>query len=181
VDERTYLAAAAQGDRDAFSELVRLHQSRLRGMVALTVRDRDDVLDIVQESFVDAWRGLEHFDLTREFGPWLRTICRNRLAKYMRDHVAKRSHAVALVDSVLQHERFATSVNEGDDKRLFALRRCLEHLDHDHRELVRQRYAEGVAVTELAQQLGKSPNAISMMLIRIKAILQRCVAGGAVS
>ncbi len=181
MDERTYLAAAAQGDRDAFSELVRLHQSRLRGMVALSVRDRDDVLDIVQESFVDAWRGLEHFDSTREFGPWLRTICRNRLAKYMRDHVAKRSHAVALVDAALQQERFTATTDEVDDKRLFDLRRCLEQLDHDHRELVRQRYADGVAVTDLAQQLGKSPNAVSMILLRIKAILQRCVAGEAAS
>jgi len=57
----------------------------------------------------------------------------------------------------------------------------LEQLDHDHRELVRQRYADGVAVTDLAQQLGKSPNAVSMILLRIKAILQRCVAGETVS
>jgi DNA-directed RNA polymerase specialized sigma24 family protein len=46
---------------------------------------------------------------------------------------------------------------------------------------VRQRYADGVAVTDLAQQLGKSPNAVSMILLRIKAILQRCVAGEAAS
>ena len=57
VDERMLISAAKGGDREAFSGLVRLHQARLRALVALSLSERDDVLDVVQESFVDAWRG----------------------------------------------------------------------------------------------------------------------------
>jgi RNA polymerase sigma-70 factor (ECF subfamily) len=171
-DERLIQAAVA-GDREAFGQLVRRHQARLRAQVALAVADRDDVLDIVQESFVDAWRGLDRFDTTREFGPWLRTICRNRVLKHLRDRLPKRRRELALVDEAL----IACVPEEASGDLLATLRRCLATLDASHRQLLERRYHDGVAVQELAGELGKTPNAVSMILIRLKTALQRCMAG----
>ena len=175
MDDTSLIQSAWAGDREVFGQLVRLHQARLRALVALTVTDRDDVLDIVQESFVDAWRGLDRFDVSREFGPWLRTICRNRVLKHLRDRLPKRRRELALVDEAL----IASEPAEAPEGRLAALRRCLETLDASHRLLLERRYHEGVAVQELASELGKSANAVSMILIRLKSVLQRCVAGAA--
>jgi RNA polymerase sigma-70 factor len=178
VDERDLVQAAAAGDREAFGGLVRLHQARLRALVALSLSDRDDVLDVVQEAFVDAWRGLERFDQAREFGPWLRTICRNRMLKFLRDRLPRRRRELALVDEALI-AAVPAGETQGDDalgSRLAALRRCLEQLDADHRRLLQSRFADGVAVQELAAALGKSPNAVSMILLRLKGVLQRCAA-----
>lgn len=173
MDERELITAAITGDQDAFASLVRLHQARLRGLVALSLSDRGDVLEVVQDSFVDAWRGLDRFDQTREFGPWLRTICRNRTLKFLRDRLPQRRRELALVDEAL----IAAPMAEVTDGRLAALRRCLEQLDAEHRRLLEQRYANDVAVQDLAVALGKSPNAVSMILLRLKSVLQRCVAG----
>ena len=172
MDERALITAAVSGDQDAFAGLVRLHQARLRGLVALSLSERDEVLEVVQESFVDAWRALDRFDQRREFGPWLRTICRNRTLKFLRDRLPRRRRELALVDELL----IAAPVSEPGDDRLAALRRCLEQLDADHRRLLEQRFAEGAAVQDLALALGKSPNAVSMILLRLKAALMRCVA-----
>jgi RNA polymerase sigma-70 factor len=174
VDERDLIRAAVAGDEDAFAGLVRLHQGRLRGLVALSLSDRNDVLEVVQESFIDAWRGLDRFDSAREFGPWLRTICRNRTLKFLRDRLPQRRRELALVDEALMTLPVA---EEPMIDRLAALRRCLEHLDEAHRRLLAQRFAEGIAVRDLATGLGKSPNAVSMILLRLKATLQRCVTG----
>jgi RNA polymerase sigma-70 factor (ECF subfamily) len=174
VDERDLIAAAVAGGQDAFAGLVRLHQARLRGLVALSLSDRDDVLEVVQETFVDAWRALDRFDQTREFGPWLRTICRNRTLKFLRDRLPKRRRELALVDEALLA---APAVDAPIPDRLEALRRCLEQLASEQRHLLQQRYADGVAVQELAVALDKSPNAVSMILLRLKGVLQRCVAG----
>jgi len=176
VDERALITAAVAGDQEAFAGLVRLHQARLRGLVALSLSHRDDVLEVVQESFVDAWRGLDRFDQAREFGPWLRTICRNRTLKFLRDRLPQRRRELALVDEALIAAPLVESM-EPVDGRLAALRRCLEQLDADHRRLLEQRYADQVAVQDLAVALGKSPNAVSMILLRLKGVLQRCVAG----
>lgn len=173
MDEQALITAAVAGDQEAFAGLVRLHQARLRGMVALSLSERDDVLEVVQESFVDAWRALDRFDQTREFGPWLRTICRNRTLKFLRDRLPRRRRELALVDEAL----IAAPASEATDERLVALRRCLEQLDADHRRLLQQRFAEGAAVQDLALALGRSPNAVSMILLRLKGVLMRCVAG----
>lgn len=175
MDEAQLIKTAVNGDREAFGQLVRLHQARLRALVALTVTDREDVLDIVQESFVDAWRGLDRFDQAREFGPWLRTICRNRALKHLRDRLPKRRRELALVDEAL----IAAAPAEAPEGRLAALRRCLDSLDASHRQLLERRYHEGIAVQDLASELGKSANAVSMILIRLKSVLHRCVAGAA--
>jgi RNA polymerase sigma factor CnrH len=172
VDERDLIAAAVSGDQEAFAGLVRLHQARLRGLVALSLSERDDVLEVVQESFVDAWRALDRFDQTREFGPWLRTLCRNRTLKFLRDRLPKRRRELALVDEAL----IAAPVSEPVDDRLSTLRRCLDQLDVAHRKLLEQRFADGTAVQDLALALGKSPNAVSMILLRLKSVLMRCVA-----
>lgn len=178
MNERAYLEAAADGDREAFCELVRLHQARLRALAALSLHDRDDVLDVVQESFVDAWRNLHGYDHTRPFGPWLRTICRNRILKCLRDRVQHRRRELALVDQALA--TFSPLDELSDDildKRLENLHRCLDLLDDRHRLLLQQRYGDDLTVNQLAQQLGKSPNAVSMILLRLKSTLQRCLAG----
>lgn len=174
MDERDLIRAAIAGDEEAFAGLVRLHQGRLRGLVALSLGDRGDVLEVVQASFVDAWRALDRFDPTREFGPWLRTICRNRTLKFLRDRLPQRRRELALVDEALIA---LPAVDEPAVDRLAALRRCLERLDHGHRWLLEQRFAEGIAVQDLATALGKSPNAVSMILLRLKSTLHRCVSG----
>lgn len=176
MDEAHLVTAAAAGDREAFSDLVRLHQARLRALAALSLADRDDVLDVVQESFVDAWRGLAGFDQQREFGPWLRTICRNRVSKHLRDRIPRRRRELALVDEALLEAPPAEP--PAPEERLDALRRCLAALESGQRRLLERRYHDGAAVGDLASELGKSPNAVSMILLRLKSVLMRCVETG---
>jgi RNA polymerase sigma-70 factor (ECF subfamily) len=178
MEEEAWVRQAMAGDRDAFSELVRLHQARLRALVSLSIAGRDDVHDIVQEAFIDAWRGLPRFDAGREFGPWLRTVCRNRVARFLRDRLPQRRRELALVDAALIASPSACD-DAGAEQRLIALRHCLENLDQAHRQLLAMRYLEAVAVQDIATALGKSPNGVSMMLIRLKGALMRCVAGRA--
>jgi RNA polymerase sigma-70 factor, ECF subfamily len=176
MDDGAWLRLAMAGDRDAFAALVHQHQARLRAFTALTVSNRDDVHDIVQETFIDAWRGLPGFDATREVGPWLRTICRNRTNKFLRDRLPRRRRELALVDAAL----IAGAPEVDDlscDQRLEALRACVDSLDAAHRHLLTLRYHDDVPVQDIATSLGKSPNGVSMMLLRLKSVLMKCVDG----
>ena len=172
--EAQLVQAAHAGDREAFAALVCQYQAALRALVALSVPSRDEVHDIVQEAFIDAWRGLGGFDCQREFGPWLRTICRNRARQYLRDRLPRRRRELALVDEVL----LATPPVTDDDgsERLSALRTCLAALAEEHRRILAMRYTDELPVQVIAATLGKSPNGISMILLRLKAGLLRCIA-----
>jgi RNA polymerase sigma-70 factor (ECF subfamily) len=173
MDEADLIGKAQDGDREAFAELVCRHQARLRAIVALTIPGRDDVHDIVQEAFIDAWKGLAGFDRGREFGPWLRTICRNRARQFLRERLPRRRRELALVDEAL----LAAPLPDDDgSERLAALRSCLAGLTEEHRRILALRYADEAPVQDIAVQLGKSPNGISMILLRLKAGLLRCIA-----
>ena len=61
------------------------------------------------------------------------------------------------------------------DRRLPALRRCLDRLDDDDRSLVRRRYGDGDETAAIGRDLGKSASAVAMKLMRIRKRLGDCV------
>lgn len=176
MDERAIIIAAQRGDHEAFGELVRRYQARLRGFAARDVENSHDVYDLVQEAFLDALRHLGSFDVEREFYPWLRTICRNRVLNYFRARSSRRSGAQALVDAAI--EEIADAREDADDhsvERIAALKHCIGQLHEPQRSVLDLRYAEGIAVKDIAARLSKSAASVTMQLQRIKAALLECV------
>ena len=179
MDERDLIRKAQQGDRDSFGELVALYQARLRAFVARYVSRPDEVFDIVQDGFIDAMEHLDRFDAAKEFGPWLRAICRNRMLNHFRSNKVRQNAAAALVDAALQ-ETWGTMEDNLEDgaERVTALRRCVDKLEKSHRELLELRYRREVPLNELARKLGRSAAALSMSLFRLRAILEKCMDSG---
>lgn len=76
--ERTLIDNAIQGDKDAFSELVRLHQNRLFSAMVHVVGCPAEAEDVVQEAFIRAFRRLDRFQGNANFYTWLYRIALNR-------------------------------------------------------------------------------------------------------
>ena len=176
MDERDLIRNAQRGDRDAFGQLVALYQARLRAFVARYVTRPDDVFDIVQEGFIDAMQHLDRFDPAKDFGPWLRAICRNRMLNHFRSNKVRQNAAAALVDAALQETWGAMEddLEEGAE-RVATLRRCVDKLEKSHKELIELRYRREVPLAELARKLGRSAAALSMSLFRLRAALEKCM------
>ena len=176
MDERDLIIAAQRGSHDAFGELVRRYQARLRSFAARDVENAHDVYDLVQESFLDALRHLGTFDVEREFYPWIRTICRNRILNYFRARSSRRSRAQATVDAAI--EEIAAAREESDDDtggRVSALKQCIGRLPEAQRTVLDMRYVEGLAVKDIATRFRKSAASVTMQLQRIKAALLECM------
>jgi RNA polymerase sigma-70 factor (ECF subfamily) len=69
---------AAAGEDRAFTALMRRHKEPLYRFVRRYVGEPDLAYEVVQESFVAAWRSLQRFDGRRSFGVWLRAIALNK-------------------------------------------------------------------------------------------------------
>jgi RNA polymerase sigma-70 factor (ECF subfamily) len=72
------VAQARAGQDRAFTLLMRRHKPPLYGFVRRYVGDPDAAVDVVQETFVAAWRSLARFDGRRPFPVWLRAIALNK-------------------------------------------------------------------------------------------------------
>lgn len=69
---------ARDGEDRAFTTLMRRHNPSLYGFVRRYVGDSDAATDVVQETFVAAWKALARFDDRRAFPVWLRAIALNK-------------------------------------------------------------------------------------------------------
>lgn len=176
-EELLYLERARVGDAEAFGHLVARYTSPLHGYVARYIFDPEDVRDIVQEAFIDAFNGIAGYDPTRPFQPWLYSICKHRMFRFLRQLERRRSGSQRLVDEALvamaEHDD-AQQILEGQ-RRLAALEACLDQLEDGQRELIHNRYVDGQTVKTIAQHARRSVDSVGMRLSRLRAALRRCI------
>lgn len=77
AEESGMLTAAAGGDRGAFERLYRRHVGRVHGLCLRLTGQRETAEDCVQDTFVQAWRGLGRFEGRSAFTTWLHRIAVN--------------------------------------------------------------------------------------------------------
>ena len=61
MTEEELIQQAAQGDQDAFAQLLELHQGKVYGLTLRLTGSPEDAMELTQETFFNAWRGLPNF------------------------------------------------------------------------------------------------------------------------
>jgi RNA polymerase sigma-70 factor (ECF subfamily) len=164
------LAARAQrGDEACFQELVSRLRAPLTAFLARRLTRPDDADDVVQETFLRAYRFIDRYDPERRFSTWLFAIGKNVAANH---RTAARRRAD--VERSGAPETVATDAVEPlqveADEVWHAARRVLG--DDAYRALW-LRYAQDMSVGEVARELGRSVVATKVMLFRArKKLLQ---------
>ncbi|MEJ2308740.1 MAG: RNA polymerase sigma factor RpoE [Gammaproteobacteria bacterium] len=74
---------AQNGDKKAFDLLVLKYQQKVAGVVSRYVRDQADILDVVQEAFIKAYRALPKFRGDSAFYTWLYRIAINTAKNFL--------------------------------------------------------------------------------------------------
>lgn len=97
-----------EDDQHAFAELVRNHQSAVRGLLRqLTRNDLGLADDLAQEAFVRAYRNLSRFRGEAKFSTWLYRIAYN----CFREDARKRKELVGIDESQLEAEHDPQTVD----------------------------------------------------------------------
>ncbi len=158
ADDADLLQRARSGDLDAFADLVRLYEQRLRIVVARLLDDSRDVEEAVQDSFVQAWRHLDSYRGDAAVFTWLYRIGVNEALARRRRKVLPTTEldspaAAALAETrrEVQPERSA----EASDLRA-RLVAHLRELPFEYREAVVLRDVAGLSNEEVAAALGIS-------------------------
>ena len=166
--------AAAGGDQQAFTALVRALHLPVRRYLAARASSVALVEELLQDTFVAAWEGLAR----RQGGSvrsWVVAIAANLLRAELRRRARTRPSDLATLELWLAE---APAEPEGSD-RAAILARCLERLAPQARWLLERRYVDGLDLAELAKLARKSENALAVGLHRLRAALRRCAGEGA--
>lgn len=82
--ERALIERFRRGDADAFADLVRPWHRRLAGYLARMCGDAAHADDLLQETLIRVWRGLQAYDDRKRFGSWLFTIAHHVTIDHLR-------------------------------------------------------------------------------------------------
>ncbi len=171
-------AQAKAGDKAAFEALVRREKSGLYSFVRRYVGDPDEAYDIVQDSFIAAWRSIHRYDPARPFGVWLRTIALNKC----RDHGRRAAVRRALARAFAVETPPPSEPVEGGrrmDEQLRRLDLAIASLPAIYKEPLLLTTAGGLSQAEAAKALKTSVKGVEMRLRRARTKLAEMLAESA--
>jgi len=176
------LKRVLSGDRDAYSEVVAEYQDMLLAYAAFRIPDAALVDEVVQQTFIRAYEQLRDFQTDKDFGVWLRSICRfmilAELKRASRDRQNKDNYQGHLKVRLLG-EALERGESGADEDVLRRLKGCMGRLQQTARSLVTLRYQELLKVEEIAGRLGQSATWVATTLFRVRETLRKCIGEGA--
>ena len=198
-DTTALLQKADSGDQTAVEELFSRHRARLRRMVQLRMspilRGRVDASDVIQESFLEAWRRLDDYlkSPTMPFFLWLRFLTRQRLFAIHNRHAGVKARdprrEVALYDGAMPEastEALAfqlmgklASPSETLIRADLQLRlqEGLDALEPEEREILALRHFEQLTSAEAAKEMHISEAAAAKRYLRALRRLKGLLVG----
>lgn len=175
TQDREWAALAASGDQDAFRAIYRAHVRPVYWIAHGILGSAPDAEDVVQETFVVAWRKLPGFEpLGDSLLPWLATICRFQAANRLRRLRRDRANTADAMDETLpgtvsvEDQVITSSLAE----RITAEVARLSDID---REIFRLCAVDGFAYEAAAAQLGVSHAVVRNRLSRVRTRLRGAV------
>ena len=164
VSDQKLLNCYLSGDRNAISQLIERHSRRVRDYIQMMVKDGDVADDIFQETFIKAVRVIDEGRYTDNgrFLSWILRIAHNQVIDHVRAQKQNRqlNEAEAGYD-VLGTLRLAERTVEDEivcEQIASDVRRMVELLPDEQREVVMMRYYSGLSFKEIAEQTGVSIN-----------------------
>jgi RNA polymerase sigma-70 factor, ECF subfamily len=156
-----------------FIELLTVHQRDLYVYINTLLVGDSAAVDVLQDTNLDLWARLQNFDETRPFLAWAYGFAFQRVLAFRKSR--RRSRLVLNDDMVQLISDVCVQDTTSADARLTALRHCMEKLDPQQGQLIRDRYVEKMSVKTIAARLGNTANQISARLYRIRHTLGRCI------
>lgn len=151
-DDRQLMARLAGGDESALRALMARHQLRVFRFIVRRVKNEALAEELTNEVFVDAWKHAAGYEGRSQPGTWLLSIAHNRAVSALRkrrEETWDEGAAGAIADDGDDPEVVA---QKGD--KAAALRRCLDGLSEEHREIIDLVYYQELSVAEVSAVVG---------------------------
>ena len=176
TDDYEIILNVLAGDRNAYAELVRRYQSKVRGYCAGMLSNSSLADDAAQEIFVKAYQALANFRGNSSFSTWLYRISTNHCLDLLRKSSRRKTDSLdALIEKDGDRIEAMLSIssdapNVQDHTELIS--QILSHLSEKSRQIIVLREMQGLSYEHLADTLGCSLDAVKSRLKRARQELE---------
>jgi RNA polymerase sigma factor (sigma-70 family) len=161
-DDAELVRRCLVGNHQAMRQLIERFEGDCFGLCYRILNHRQDAEDVVQETFIRAFRSLKSWDSTRPLKPWILSIAFNRC----RTWIVKRGKRPELVDYL--HET-ASKEPQDDAKELISeIRLALRDMRPEFCSVFTMFHEQGIAYEEIAEAMGRPVGTIKTWLHRAR-------------
>ena len=175
--EDQYIERAKAGDEEAFSELMRLYETRVYRFLLRMTRSPDDALDLSQETFLRVYRSLSLFRSQSSFSTWIFSIAHHLCVDHARKMARKNRfsfHSVDDEDAMSLPDTGPTPEQVAENKLLaHEIDRALSAITPDLREIFLLREISGLSYAEIAETLDLELGTVKSRIARARCALQK--------
>ena len=180
MTERELVARAQKGDTDAFEQLMLDSQDRVYTLCLRMTGDREDALDLAQEAFLNAWRGLPAFQGNSSFSTWVYRLASNACIDFLRKRRRRQDREdprslddgeAPLPEPVDPRGTPEEELERGELRR--AVERGLQALPEHHRQVLIMRELSGLSYQEIGETLGLDLGTVKSRIARARLALKK--------
>ena len=173
-----------EGDRRAFTEIVRRYQDRVYSLCLRWMNDEQIAKEVAQDVFIALFKALERFRGDARLSTWIYRVvvnhCKNRRLYRKRRHVTRHEplEGTRRDDDDVPARQIAASgpgsdvsIHQSEAEHL--IREALDQLDDEQRQIIVLRDIEDLSYEEISEILGLARGTVKSRLHRARAQLGR--------
>jgi len=141
VDDRTIIERVLKGDTEAFNLLVRQWEKPIYNFILRMIGDRDEAMDLCQDSFMKAYRELDTLKDRDRFSSWLYRIAHNTCYSKLRKDQGK---------TFVELDPDTRGGSKPSIESRLAVEKALQQLPEDQREVVVLKVYQNLKFDEIA-------------------------------
>lgn len=180
LEDDVLVKEAMGGNERSYEKLVNKYQRALHFHIMKMVKDREQIEDLVQETFVKAFDNLNRYNTDYAFSTWLYRIATNHTIDYLRK---KKLQTLSIDEPVktksgemevqLPDESARTDRNIIRKQRQQMVREAIEGLPPKYRKVIQLRHMEERSYQEISEVLGKPLGTVKAHIFRAREMLYK--------
>ena len=185
-EDSKFVSLCKKGDVDAFEVLVKKHQKKMLNIAYRMIGSYEEACEIVQDSFVSAYKAIRDFEGKAKFSTWLYTIVMNLSKNRLKQLKTQLYHEqVSIDDPVLTDDgnikaesvSNEPSILEQLEKKEFQqkVQGCINSLDDEFKEVLILRDIQGFSYDEISKMLKIAEGTVKSRLFRSREALKICL------
>ncbi|HEX7057007.1 MAG TPA: RNA polymerase sigma factor SigW [Bacilli bacterium] len=171
---------AKRGDRNAFSELVRLYSTKIFHLAYRMLNNRQEAEDVVQDTCLRVYRNLDKYDPEQRFSTWIYRIATNLCIDRLRRRKGQYSLDADLPegDGLDWHSMLASEERGPESSLLLSetqakVRKAINTLPQKYKAVVVLRYLQDLSLQEISEILGLPVTTIKTRVHRGREYLRK--------